>query len=218
MTTHLTPEQLDSLLATAPSYATLQEAVILAQPESPYLPLSYQSDNAATENNAVILAQPESPYLSLRSAQAHLLLCPACAAEVAHLRDSLSLFRQATTTHAARELQSLPPISIPNRILFFPALQPVHWFAVAATLLIAILPIQSLRLRSMQSATTAVSIADSTQSDAALLDDVDREASASVPAPMQALSDPTATGDTDTVIQAQTPDPTPSQYPAQRKD
>jgi hypothetical protein len=172
---------------------------------------------SATQENAVILAQPESPYLSLRSAHAHLLLCPACAAELAHLRDSLSLFRQASAAHADRELRSLPPISIPNRGLLFPALQPAHWVAVAATLLVALLPLQSFRARPMQSATAAVSLADSTQSqsDAALLDDVDREASASVPAPMQALADPTQSGDTDTVSN-QTPDQTPSQYPAQR--
>jgi hypothetical protein len=160
-----------------------------------------------------------APSATDAAAQAHLLLCPACAAEIAHLRDSLALFRSATTAHADRELQSLPPIPIPNRGLLFPTLQPTHWFAVAATLLVALLPLQTLRPRAIQSAPAEAYVADTTQSDAALLDDVDREASASVPAPMQALADPTATGDTDTVsIQAQTPDPNPSQYPAQRKD
>jgi hypothetical protein len=207
--------------------ATPQLAPVLAAPLAAAHLTSAQMEallTSAPQENAVILAQPESPYLSLRPAQAHLLLCPACAAELANLRDSLSLFRQASSAHANHELQSLPPISVPNRGLLFPALQPAHWFAVAATLLIAILPIQSFRLRSIQSTPAeAYSAADTTQSDAALLDDVDREASASVPAPMQALSDPTATGDTDTVsIQAQTPDQTPqpvsSQYPAQRND
>jgi anti-sigma factor RsiW len=170
-------------------------------------------------------AQMESLFASssaLPAAEAHLLRCEACAAELANLRDSLALFRSASNVHANRELQSLPPISVPNRGLLLPALQPAHWVAVAATLLIAILPIQSLRQRSAHSVAVSASASESTQlqSDAALLDDVDREASASVPTSMQALADPTATGDTDAdtaSIQApdQSPDLTP---PAQRKD
>jgi hypothetical protein len=202
MTPHLTPEQLDSLLAPAP--VTPHDAVV--------------------ENESVILAKPESPHLSSSNqsestaAHAHLLLCPACAAELANLRDSLSLFRQASVAHANSELQSLPPISVPNRGLLFPALQPAHWVAVAATLLIALLPLQSFRARPIQSAPAETyAAADTTQSDAALLDDVDREASASVPAPMQALADPTQSDYADTVS-TQTPDPTPTQYPAQRND
>jgi hypothetical protein len=83
---------------------------------------------------------------------------------------------------------------------------------------VALLPLQSFRARPMQSAPAAVSIADSTQSqsDAALLDDVDREASASVPASMQTLADPTQSEDIATIqTPAQSPDPT---LPAQRKD
>jgi len=176
-------------------------------------------------SNAVTLAQPESQYLSLPSsydsaaAEAHLLLCPACAAELDHLRDSISLFRQASSNHASRELNNLQPLSLPTRSLLFPALQPTHWFAVAATLLIALLPLQSFRPHPIQSAPAeAYSALDSAehQSDAALLDDVDREASASVPTSMQALADPTEEESSD--LSVQTPTNAPTQTPDQGKD
>jgi anti-sigma factor RsiW len=145
------------------------------------------------------------------AAEAHLLLCPACAAELANLRDSISLFRQASSNHASRELNSLQPLSLPTRSLLFPALQPTHWFAVAATLLVALLPLQTFRARPIQSAPAeAYSALESAehQSDAALLDDVDREVSASVPTAMQALADPTQseTADSTITLQTQTPD------------
>jgi hypothetical protein len=187
---HLSAEQMEELLA---SSAFVSSYSVIPQ-------------NAVREENAVILAQPESPLLSLSplaAAEAHLLLCSACAAELANLRDSLSLFRQATTNHAAQELRGLPPLNIPNRSLLFPALQPAHWFAAVAMLMIALLPVQTLRQRSQQPVT---SVAASTapdpaqlQSDAALLDDVDREVSASVPTPMQALADPTQSEDSASV-------------------
>jgi hypothetical protein len=159
------------------------------------------------------------------AAEAHLHLCPACASELANLRDSLSLFRQASSTHAGRELSNLQPLSLPTRSLLFPALQPVHWFAVAATLLIALLPLKSFTPRPAQSAPSSVSPAsDSTaelQSDAALLDDVDREVSASVPTSMQALADPTEAESADSsalASQTRTADQTPAQTPTQGKD
>jgi hypothetical protein len=202
---HLTVDQMEALL-TAPS-----NAVILAQPESPYLP-SYLSSS-----------QPHPSTLA--AAQAHLLLCPACAAELANLRHSLSLFRQASTVHAGRELNNLAPLSLPNRSLLFPALQPAHWFAVAATLLVALLPLQTLRPHPMQSAAAITSDSapsqSELQSDAALLDDVDREVSAAVPTSMRALADPTQSesqsGDASSAV-TQSPTQTPDQTPAQRKD
>jgi anti-sigma factor RsiW len=147
------------------------------------------------------------------AAEAHLLLCEPCAAELANLRDSISLFRQASSAHASRELSNLAPLSLPTRSLLFPALQPTHWFAIAATLLVALLPLQTFRNRPLQTAPASVAtMADATQqSDAALLDDVDREASASVPAPMQALADPS--GDSASVTLQTT-----NQTPDQRKD
>jgi anti-sigma factor RsiW len=165
------------------------------------------------------LLSPNASARDAAAAEAHLLLCPACAAELDHLRDSISLFRQASSNHASRELNNLQPLSLPTRSLLFPALQPTHRFAVAATLLVALLPLQSFRARPIQSA-EAYAVADTTESDAALLDDVDREVSASVPTSMQALADPTEGDSAALTLQAPTnaPDQTPNQTPVQGKD
>jgi len=129
------------------------------------------------------------------AAEAHLLSCPLCAAELAGLRDSLSLFCQASTAHAEDELSRQPLAALPaRRPALAPVIAPAYWAAAAALILAAFLPLQTLRHRSIQPAHTATAVADSpAQSDEALLDDIDREASASVPTPMQALVDPTAT-------------------------
>jgi hypothetical protein len=97
----------------------------------------------------------------------------------------------------------------------------VHWFAVATTLLIALLPLQTFRPRPAQfTPAESYSVADTTESDAALLDDVDREASASVPTSLQALADPTEEDSSALSLQAPTnaPDQTPNQTPVQGKD
>jgi len=167
------------------------------------------------------LLSPNASARDAAAAEAHLLLCPACAAELDHLRDSISLFRQASSNHASRELNNLQPLSLPTRSLLFPALQPVHWFAVATTLLIALLPLQTFRPRPAQfTPAESYSVADTTESDAALLDDVDREASASVPTSLQALADPTEEDSSALSLQAPTnaPDQTPNQTPVQGKD
>jgi anti-sigma factor RsiW len=130
--------------------------------------------------------------------EAHLAACEECAAEAAALRDSISLFRQASTAFADNQLRALPPLSIPSRRLHSPTVQPAFWAAAAALLLAAFLPMQSLHQHAVQpiaSATASIASQDQTptqESDEALLQDVDREASASLPASMQALADPTA--------------------------
>jgi hypothetical protein len=126
-------------------------------------------------------------------AAAHLLSCRQCAAELTTLRESLSLFREATNAYAGNELRRRPQMSLPTRRLLSPALEPAYWAAAAAIVLAAFLPMQFLRQHPSQPAPSVVaSVADrSAQSDEALLEDVNREISASVPAPMQALADPT---------------------------
>jgi hypothetical protein len=126
--------------------------------------------------------------------EAHLLACEQCAAELAGLRQSLSLFRQASTAHADHELRQLPQMSIPARHLLTPAAQATWAFAAAATFLIALLPMQSFRQHTLQQAPTVAATASNpaAESDDALLNDINQEVSASVPAPMQALADPTA--------------------------
>lgn len=134
----------------------------------------------------------------LCQAEAHLLVCEACAAELAGLRESLSLFRDASTAYADEQLRRLPPMPVPARPLLAPALRPMV-LAVAATLVLAaFLPMQMLHQRALRAAAAArTNSATSVQtfaaeSNDALLEDVDRAASASVPDAMQALADPTA--------------------------
>ncbi len=129
-------------------------------------------------------------------AEAHLRSCEQCAAEIAGLRECLSLFREASTAYADSELRRMPRIVLPaRRLLLFPVLEPAYWVAAAAIFLAALLPMQTLHRHTVQPAQAVAAGAPSasvgTESDEALLDDVNREESASVPAPMQALADPT---------------------------
>jgi hypothetical protein len=199
MTPHLTPEQLDALLA--PAATVPSNAVILAQPESPYLPLP--SSATATETDA----------------RAHLLACPQCAAELARLRDSLTLFRDATTAHADQLLRRIPRVTLPSRS-YRPALESAYWVTAAAMGLAVLLPIKALRQPSLQqplASTAGIAQADA-QSDEALLDDVNRDISASVPASMQALDDPTGASPISAQASSAASDETPAQTPDQRKD
>jgi anti-sigma factor RsiW len=149
--------------------------------------------------------------------EAHLLSCEQCAAELASLRECLSLFREASTAYANNELRRMPQVSLPaRRLLLFPALTPAYLaLAAAAIFLAALLPMQVLRQRAPQPVpAVAARVADApSESDEALLEDVNSEASASVPAPMQALADPTAGASS-----TSTGTETPVQNSDQRKD
>lgn len=134
-------------------------------------------------------------------AEAHLLACPQCAAELAAMQNSLTLFRDATTNFAAEELRQLPRMTIsPPRRILMPALRPALWLAAASLLLAAALPLQIARHHAHHPANIIAPAAagSSTQSnsDEALLEDIDRDTSATVPASMQALADPTADAST----------------------
>jgi hypothetical protein len=140
----------------------------------------------SASTNAAVL--PTSP------AEAHLLACEECAAELASLRESLTLFRHASSAYADNQLRGLPQLSIPARPAHALTLEPAYWAAAAAILLAAFLPLQTLRQHPVQTAPpVAATVADRPAgSDEALLEDINREISASVPTPMQALADPTA--------------------------
>ena len=144
----------------------------------------------------LIVASASSTDTSVTHAEAHMRCCEQCAAELASLRESLCLFREASIAHANDELRRMPQVSLPaRRPLFFPALGPAYLAtAAAAIFLAALLPTQVLRQRAPHPASaTAASVANApAESDEALLEDVDSEVSASVPAPMQALADPAA--------------------------
>jgi len=139
-------------------------------------------------------ASPEAEWVD-----AHLLACQQCSAELAELRQSLALFRDATSAYADEQMRQRPQL-VPVRRAQVRWLVPTYWAAAAAAMLLtALLPLQVLRQHSSSAQPAAVaasatgsSAIDHSQSDEALLDDVDREVSASVPTPMQALADPSA--------------------------
>ena len=140
---------------------------------------------------------------SVGQPSAHLLDCDECSAELAAIRESLSLFRDATHAYADTELRRLPQMVLPTRRLISPAFLPAWWLAAAAFMLTALLPMQmrrQLRLRSMAAVASSTSAPTTSQSDSdeALLEDVDRESSASLPSPMQALANPTTSLDSAT--------------------
>lgn len=132
-------------------------------------------------------------------AEAHLRGCGQCAAELASLRECLTLYREASTAYADRELRRIPQVKLPaRRPLLFPVLESAYWAAAAAAIfLAALLPMQTLHRRTAQSApavaASAANVSAGSESDEALLEDVNREESASVPAAMQALEDPSGT-------------------------
>lgn len=129
---------------------------------------------------------------ALSAAEAHVLECEECATELESLRSSLSLFRVATTNFANDQLRDMPACSVPLRR---PLLQPAVFAAAASLMLATLLPMQLLHRTAAtapQAVVTASAPTHSIESDEALLNDVNSEVSASVPAPMEALADPTS--------------------------
>ena len=149
---------------------------------------------------AISATQGADPELA--RAEAHLLACEACAAELAGLREAIALFREASSAYADSELRRMPRWILPDKRVLPRTIVPAYWVAAAAMLLTALLPMQVLRRHAVAPQPTVASSAASgaasgdrastAQSDEALLDDVNREISASLPAPMQALADPTS--------------------------
>lgn len=140
---------------------------------------------------------------SLAAIQAHAAECAECAAEIASLRESLALFRDASSAYADAQLDHMPVFRPPAQR---PVLrQPAYWATAAAAVLLAgFLPLQT-HFRQREKAPAPVLPAEIAQhaappseSDEALLEDVTRELSATVPAPMEALADPTGSASTST--------------------
>ena len=136
----------------------------------------------------------------LALAEAHLLVCEQCAMELASLREAICFFREASNAYADEELRQRPRWILPARSSFSRSLAPAYWVAAAAMLLTALFPLQVMRRHSVAPAAASVSsVAASaagrdTQSDEALLADVNSEISASVPTSMQTLADPNNDG------------------------
>jgi hypothetical protein len=126
--------------------------------------------------------------------QEHLRACLVCSAELRSLRDSLSHFRDASASYARQEFaQSYArrsSITPPHSVLS----QPLYWAAAAVVFVAALFPLSMHRERpvSPMTATAASATPQTTESDEALLADIDQKVSADVPSPMEPLADPTA--------------------------
>jgi hypothetical protein len=134
----------------------------------------------------------------------HLRACLLCSAELKSLRDSLTLYRDASTAYARQEFahthiqwSSIAPA--PHRYLS----QPLYWAAAALTIVAAMFPLSLHRqqaspaptnatLTSPQSGATQTAVASTTESDEDLLADIDQKVAADVPSPLEPLADPTA--------------------------
>jgi hypothetical protein len=125
--------------------------------------------------------------------QEHLRACLVCSAELRSLRDSLSHFRDASVSYARQEFaQSYAQrssIAPPHSFLS----QPLYWTAAAVVFVAALFPLSMHRQHSAPPvARTTASSLQTTESDEALLADIDQKLSADVPSPMAPLADPTA--------------------------
>jgi hypothetical protein len=126
--------------------------------------------------------------------QEHLRACLVCSAELKVLRDSLSTFRQASSSFARQEFAQgygrRSSIAPPHSYLS----QPLYWAAAAVIFVAALFPLTLHRQHPVSSATTksAAAFSQTTESDEALLADIDQKVSADVPSPMEPLADPTA--------------------------
>jgi hypothetical protein len=134
----------------------------------------------------------------LKHLRDHLSRCPECAAELASLRQPLGDFRSSVTAWADHHSAncSWTPASHTSSFGTLSA-----WLLAAAALILLIaLPFathhksQTVANVDATHSDTKASAATTTSGDEALLDEVDQTVSSSIPAPMQPLADPTATG------------------------
>jgi hypothetical protein len=133
-----------------------------------------------------MLVEPASPL------QAHLLHCESCAAEFNVMQQSLHLFRDATHVYAEQQLLQLPERKLPTQSTYRPWLVPAYWATAAAVVMAAIVPLEiaQKRMNAPVAAVSATSRNSDTQSDVALLEEVDLTLSDSVPTSMRSLADP----------------------------
>jgi hypothetical protein len=162
MTLHLTHEQLCDLILAEPSLHLEEES----------------TDDRKLSSDVV---------------QAHLRACPLCSAELISLRDSLSHFRDASVSYARQEFAQgsahRSSIAPPHSYLS----QPLYWIAAAVVFVAVLFPLSMHRQHPIVHRVTTATLPSrqTTESDAALLADIDQEISADVPAPMEPLADPT---------------------------
>jgi hypothetical protein len=158
----------------------------------------------------LMAGKTEAAGVELALAEAHLLVCEQCAAELASLREAICFYREASSAYADEELRQRPRWILPARSSTPRSLAPAYWLAAAAMFLTALLPLQVMhRHRAAPPAAGVSSVAASaagrdTQSDEALLEDVNSEISASVPTSMQALADPSDDASTASIATSNT--------------
>lgn len=127
------------------------------------------------------------------AAALHLKACPACSAELAELRSSLGVFREATTELAERRrprqnLLSSRPTSARDGFRSVPA-----YFALAASLAVTAVIVPLVRPLRKPEAPVPIKVSEPAVApdDDALLMEIDQQLDASVPAVMEPLADPT---------------------------
>lgn len=163
---HLTEEQMAELVAASPRQL-------------------YQVNRNANEDPA------------LAAMQAHIAECPECSDEIAALRETLALFCDATNAYADCQLDHIPAFRPPTPRRSFAQVNYWAAAAAAAVLLAAFMPLKTHLRREQGVPAAAPAVAKAQlpapppESDEALLEDVTRQLSASVPGPMEALADPT---------------------------
>lgn len=128
-------------------------------------------------------------------AQDHLRDCYACSAELATLTACLTGYRNTAHAIAQRDFTALPRTAPAPLLGQRSLLHPVYWAIAATALVIAILPLTAPRHDSLvqpQSTAVVTPATASSESDAALLEDINQDLSTSIPPSMQPLADPTA--------------------------
>ena len=93
----------------------------------------------------------------LALAEAHLKACEQCAAELASMREAITLFREASNAYADEELRRRPRWILPERRSFSLSLVPAYWVAAAAMFMTALFPLQVLRHHNVPQAPAGVS-------------------------------------------------------------
>jgi anti-sigma factor RsiW len=141
----------------------------------------------------MILARSPHPLSSdFAALQNHLGACPSCTAELTNLRASLTVFREASISYSQQQLTLLRAYNTPATPKT--VVQPLYWAAAAILCIAAALPITLHRQTppAPSSAASVTSPLTPSQSDEALLEEVNQEISAPIPSPMRPLADPTA--------------------------
>ncbi len=149
----------------------------------------------------------------LAAFQEHLRNCLICSAELEIMRGAVGRFQTTAAALTARELDRRPlptPFSSLISARSRSYSPPAFIWAAAALLVASLLPLSLLHLKpnpllrhpaitpqtSPTATVAAQPVTPDVDSDAALLDDINQDLSASVPEPMQPLASPAVTADT----------------------